>query len=218
VFGGDGNDVLLGDDLSNTLVGGPGDDHIDGRGGNDQLVGDLGGVQSSPRNGRDHLIGGTGNDSLEAGEDPSRGDTLDCGDDRDTASIGASRGGRGADLVLAGCEQVYGAMQGPFALFAPLIADDAPIMTVKMGGYAEVNRLTARLPDGTLVADRRIYLKGRDHDRTIGLRLNATGRRLIHTSGSLRVRVIVDKLIKHSDIGRSRYHDEFRTDVSLATR
>ncbi|MFN7805549.1 MAG: M10 family metallopeptidase C-terminal domain-containing protein, partial [Planctomycetaceae bacterium] len=52
--GGDGNDILLGNPLINTLTGGLGNDSLNGAGNNDTLTGGLG---------DDTLAGGSGNDS-----------------------------------------------------------------------------------------------------------------------------------------------------------
>ena len=58
VSGGDGNDMLVGDELVNLLNGGSGDDSLHGLGANDVLLGDLG---------DDVLRGGVGNDSINGG-------------------------------------------------------------------------------------------------------------------------------------------------------
>jgi Ca2+-binding RTX toxin-like protein len=56
VIGGDGNDIIYGDNANNTLIGGAGDDVLNGGGGNDTLQGGLG---------NDALIGGAGNDTID---------------------------------------------------------------------------------------------------------------------------------------------------------
>lgn len=59
VYGGDGNDTLLGDDAYNRLFGSGGNDFLDGRAGDDFLWGD---------DGDDDLRGGDGDDTISGGE------------------------------------------------------------------------------------------------------------------------------------------------------
>ena len=61
-YGGIGNDVLLGNDVGNHLVGNAGNDQLDGGGGNDYLVGGIG---------EDHLDGGEGFDFAMFGDSAS---------------------------------------------------------------------------------------------------------------------------------------------------
>lgn len=72
VTGGDGDDVLLGDDDDNGLTGGPGNDSLQGRGGDDDLDGGLG---------ADRLRGNDGNDDIDSDQ---AGDAMygGRGDDR----------------------------------------------------------------------------------------------------------------------------------------
>ena len=56
IFGGDGNDILTGDEHDNLLHGGPGNDTLYGGEGNDVLIGDTG---------NDLLLGGTGDDTYD---------------------------------------------------------------------------------------------------------------------------------------------------------
>lgn len=72
VIGGNGNDVLLGNEATNKLIGGPGADRILGFGGSDSLVGDAG---------DDTLIGGIGNDNLKGGTGKDTLVTVDGGFD-----------------------------------------------------------------------------------------------------------------------------------------
>jgi Ca2+-binding RTX toxin-like protein len=58
VWGGSGDDILLGDEGANQLDGGIGNDALVGRGGEDNLAGGMG---------RDLLIGGLGSDTLHGG-------------------------------------------------------------------------------------------------------------------------------------------------------
>jgi RTX calcium-binding nonapeptide repeat (4 copies) len=112
VAGGDGADVLIGDDQSNFLNGSRGDDRIEGRGGRDFLLGGLG---------RDTVFGGAGDDSIttdgpgdiahgDSGKDELRsngkGARLDGGSGNDTFALtsGSTTAaglvcGRGVDVV-----------------------------------------------------------------------------------------------------------------------
>lgn len=89
VWGGAGDDVLLGNQDANRLDAGPGRDTLDGRGG------------------ADHLLGGSGTDTITAGDgddyivsrDVYR-DSIDCG--AGTDQLLSDRG----DLVAPGCESV----------------------------------------------------------------------------------------------------------------
>jgi Ca2+-binding RTX toxin-like protein len=92
--GGPGDDVLLGNDLDNTLQGLNGNDLLDGAGGNDTLRG---------LDGDDELVGGDGNDVLIA---LSGDDFLDGGegDDLLDGSMGNDElvGGAGDDDLVGG--------------------------------------------------------------------------------------------------------------------
>jgi len=114
----DGNDILTGDALANTICGLLGNDTINGLGGNDILWGDacndkakrLFGAQAGS-DGNDKLNGGDGNDTLygAGGKDTLKGgkgkDKLFGGDGNDTLSGGADvnkyKGGAGNDTVNA---------------------------------------------------------------------------------------------------------------------
>jgi Ca2+-binding RTX toxin-like protein len=94
VTGGNGNDVIAGDDNVNILSGGPGNDTLDGRGSDDQIFGG---------DGNDTLVGGSGNDTLsgDAGDDNLQGgdgtDGLNGGDGNDQLD-----GGAGSDVLAGG--------------------------------------------------------------------------------------------------------------------
>ncbi len=94
VFGGDGDDQLTGDALSDSFDGGAGNDRLTGGAGDNTLIGG---------EGNDTVIGGAGNDSLD-GDDGA--DSLDGGAGNDTASGGAGRdtllGGAGNDMLSGG--------------------------------------------------------------------------------------------------------------------
>lgn len=64
---GDGNDILLGNDLANHIVGGRGNDRIVGFAGNDKLSGGAGNDRLSGGLGDDILSGGQGNNLLRGG-------------------------------------------------------------------------------------------------------------------------------------------------------
>ncbi len=99
VFGGNGNDGLLGGALGEMLNGGNGDDRLAGFGGDDVLRGAGGADVVLGGEGNDRLFGGDGNDKLKggfgddvlfggAGDDTMRGssgdDLLDGGEGSDT--------------------------------------------------------------------------------------------------------------------------------------
>ena len=93
LFGGAGNDTLIGGSGNDLLFGGAGNDTLLGKAGNDLLFGG---------DGNDTLIGGTGNDQMfgQAGNDlmiwnPGEGtDLMEGGDGNDTAEV---NGGNGAE-------------------------------------------------------------------------------------------------------------------------
>ena len=74
LIGGEGADLLIGDENDNVLDGGAGNDVLYGQNGNDSLFGGAG---------MDELYGEEGDDDLEGG---AEGDILDGGDGTDTAS------------------------------------------------------------------------------------------------------------------------------------
>jgi hypothetical protein len=98
LFGGAGNDTLVGNASANGLNGGPGSDVIAGQGGDDTLNGDDGGqalarglIPSGPAN--DTLNGGAGRDGLDCGAD------VDVGirDPKDQVDVNCER--IGADIT-----------------------------------------------------------------------------------------------------------------------
>ncbi len=63
--GGDGRDVLRGDNSDDLLIGGRGHDRIEGRGGDDRIRGSRGNDTVDGGEGRDDVSGGAGNDVLD---------------------------------------------------------------------------------------------------------------------------------------------------------
>ncbi len=113
IFGGDGNDQLLGDTngTNGTLWDGPdvifaeaGDDYLQGDGGSDWLLGGAGNdyidadEHSSANPGTDTVEGGGGSDKIHA-DDGSK-DVIDCGKGQDTVFFD-----RGLDKVADDCER-----------------------------------------------------------------------------------------------------------------
>lgn len=85
LIGGTGHDTLLGDEGSDRLKGGAGDDALLGDYGNDVLFGGAGSDELSGDEGRDRLFGGGGQDALYGG-----------------GSIDVLKGGGGRDLLVGG--------------------------------------------------------------------------------------------------------------------
>ena len=81
VFGGKGNDTLVGDVTGESLTGGAGDDTIDGRGGVDILSGQAGDDDLTGGGAKDTVSGGSGNDVFHTADGLK--DSLNCGDGND---------------------------------------------------------------------------------------------------------------------------------------
>jgi Ca2+-binding RTX toxin-like protein len=96
LFGGAGNDVLIGSVLGDLLDGQAGNDQLIGSEGDDDLRGDLGDDSIYGEGGSDALVAGSGNDLLSGAE----------GNDRLDGSQGKDRmhGGSGNDLLSGGSE------------------------------------------------------------------------------------------------------------------
>ncbi len=110
VIGSDGNDIITGDSVANTIDGGAGDDYVEGGGGNDTIKGgsgndviDAGSGDDvvSGGSGDDLMIGGTGNDTASY-EQSSSGVQVDLGAETGT--------GEGRD-TLVNFENVIGSEQ-----------------------------------------------------------------------------------------------------------
>jgi uncharacterized secreted protein with C-terminal beta-propeller domain len=112
VWGGQGNDQLLGDGGADQFYGGPGNDSLDGAAGNDTLMGGSGNDDLSGGDDADSLNGENGNDTLGGGWGTDRllgmggSDQLDGGEGRDRMDGGGDRdtlkGGDGRDAVVGG--------------------------------------------------------------------------------------------------------------------
>ncbi|MFB0610731.1 M10 family metallopeptidase C-terminal domain-containing protein [Aurantiacibacter poecillastricola] len=92
--GGDGNDVLIGNEYANTLWGGKGDDTLMGRDGDDVLRGENGDDTIDGGAGDDEIHGANGNDTINGG---AGRDTIFGGNGDDTIN-----GGAGNDLLRGG--------------------------------------------------------------------------------------------------------------------
>ncbi|MBC6422219.1 MAG: hypothetical protein GDA38_12260 [Hormoscilla sp. SP12CHS1] len=92
LFGGNGNDYLLGQSGHDSLFGGDGNDNLYGHNGEDYLSGDSGFDILHGGDQSDTLLGGEGNDKLWGG---NGGDYLDGGSGNDTLI-----GGAGADTFV----------------------------------------------------------------------------------------------------------------------
>lgn len=127
LYGGPGDDVLVGSRFGDLLRGGPGDDVLRGRNGLDTLLGGpgddelSGGIRRDDLTdgpGRDVLRGGTANDTLRS-TDPARRDGLFGGPGRDSVSYATRRApvvialssGAGED-DLVGIEDAVGGLAG----------------------------------------------------------------------------------------------------------
>jgi hypothetical protein len=94
IFGGAGDDRLVGDRGRNRLAGGRGDDTLVGRGGDDEFFGEAG---------DDRLIGGAGRDHFTPGAGTN---TLVCGGGRDSVEPWHFPSTQLSDTVPASCETV----------------------------------------------------------------------------------------------------------------
>ena len=94
LFGGDGNDTLIGSSGNDLLFGGAGNDTLLGKGGDDQLFGGGGNDTLTGGTGNDQMFGGAGNDRMIW--NPGDGtDLMEGGDGNDTAEV---NGGNGSEI------------------------------------------------------------------------------------------------------------------------
>jgi Ca2+-binding RTX toxin-like protein len=106
IFGGGGNDLLLGSRYDDSLDGGDGNDTVNGGGGNDSLFGGRGDDGLSGYTGDDVLSGGDGSDTLVGhdGEDSLFGD---AGADTLVGGGGTSVTGDGVDELIGGSDSDF---------------------------------------------------------------------------------------------------------------
>jgi uncharacterized secreted protein with C-terminal beta-propeller domain len=112
VWGGRGNDTIMGDSGDQCLYGGPGDDVLDAGRGNDTLWGNNGNDDLAGGDDGDWMCGDAGNDTLAGNWGKDRllgaagGDFLDGGEDRDRVNGGDGgdtvKGGGGKDAISGG--------------------------------------------------------------------------------------------------------------------
>jgi Ca2+-binding RTX toxin-like protein len=118
MYGGAGDDTILGEEGDDVAYGGSGHDSISGEAGNDRLYGDSGNDRISGLEGQDVLSGGTGNDTLFGGDDhdvlmgDEGNDKLDGGDGADVLM-----GGAGADTFE------FSYTSAPLTGYADIIVD-----------------------------------------------------------------------------------------------
>ncbi|AMN44277.1 beta strand repeat-containing protein [Rhodoplanes sp. Z2-YC6860] len=94
LFGGAGNDTLIGGSGNDQLFGGAGNDTLEGKGGNDLLFGGAGNDTLIGGSGDDQMFGGSGNDLMIW--NPGDGtDLMEGGDGNDTAQV---NGGNAAEV------------------------------------------------------------------------------------------------------------------------
>lgn len=109
---GNGNDILIGNDVANRMLAGAGDDQLYGGKGNDELFGGTGNDLLDGGAGVDRLLGGAGDDNLDGGREA---DVLYGGagqdyvfgnahNDRVDGGAGDDRlsGGHGDDVLIGG--------------------------------------------------------------------------------------------------------------------
>jgi Ca2+-binding RTX toxin-like protein len=129
VFGGSGDDVLIGNALANVLKGGPGNDVLLGGAGDDTLEGGLAGSD-----GRDILFGGSGQDTLRgrSGDDLLfGGNSLYVNETKGTADLTALKAimaeWKSAHSYLDRVNRVFdgGGLNKKYKLRGKLIADSA---------------------------------------------------------------------------------------------
>ncbi len=153
VYGGAGNDTLIGSQGDDHLAGGSGDDRIDGQQGDDHLYGDGGiNVDSSQRLAEAHRVL-TMVTAVGAG-DASNGDTLAVG--RDTLS-----GGAGSDIILGDHGVIEQSRDG--SLEQLRIMTTGNLLSVSNAGFLQ--GAADRIEGG---ADRDLIIAGAGDDRIDG--------------------------------------------------
>ncbi|MGE0697639.1 MAG: calcium-binding protein [Hyphomicrobiaceae bacterium] len=125
VYGGQGGDTIIGNDVANRIYGNEGNDLLDGGFGNDYLFGGVGNDTAYGGVGNDTLLGGTGADYLAGSVGNDRiegdfgGDTV-LGEAGDDVLIG----GWDSDAIYggAGSDSLFGDVTGVTGLAASLFA------------------------------------------------------------------------------------------------
>ena len=204
VTGGDGDDVLLGNEFRNRIDGEAGDDRIVGRDGWDRMSGGAGADVLDGRAGSDDLDGGSGRDTLRGGigDDDlvagSDGDSLDGGRGHDTFFPGRPRSlrcGSGRDqvgrpsgaLLGADCESLLlGVGRTPASSdFVRLTAHPRRLRNGRLrfdwfcdgsGGRCDM-RLTVRRPGTATIGSRRVSILERGMTQTLDIRPRRSLRR-----------------------------------------
>ena len=198
LYGGAGDDLLVGSSDTDTMDGEGGDDRISGRAGDDYLRGGTG---------KDSIAGGSGDDEVEAGDywdelgRPDARDRIRCGEGKDSANLlhgdrDILPPHRSSDVVHDDCESVWiGLGDG-----APLEILDPPIAAGRLRFYVPClialsspdcdSHIVVRTGDGRLVGtDRRRIPGGRS--ALVGITQTALGRRLARGREPFTVRITV---------------------------
>jgi Ca2+-binding RTX toxin-like protein len=165
IDGGNGDDVLIGDDGPNTLNGGRGLDRIKGLGGNDTLQ-----PGTSSGRGKERVDGGPGSDTILG----SGRSIVRCGPDADEA-YGSMR-----TYIAADCETVD-VDPGKARLVADLASENVAFLTLRRC-FCETHTFRA-------FVGRTVVARARGKKFGVRLRLNADGRRLLRRTGRLDVTI-----------------------------
>jgi Ca2+-binding RTX toxin-like protein len=133
--GGDGDDLLDGDQGDDTLLGGDGNDELIGGQGNDRLIGEGGNDRLSGEQGHDLLVGGDGGDVLIGGGGL---DLVIGGSGHDELD-----GGTGDDVLVAGGTIFDGHLAALDAILAEWISPRSyPVRVQNLrNGTGSANRL-----------------------------------------------------------------------------
>jgi hypothetical protein len=210
VFGGLGDDSLIGDARNNRLRGNQGRDKLRGGGRGDFLVGDGGDVDEDTLLGGDDVRGGAGNDSIqvakgsvargEKGKDNIRGalsrlfggaggdyiagalGTTRCGAGKDTAALGEA-----PDFIARDCEEI-----------SPFTPAQLVISALHLRGPSFAVRLTCGAEPK--YCSGRIRIRGRGGKR-FSLRAGRSEEVVLPRARG-RVRIVVDRI---ADAGPIRY-------------
>lgn len=187
VVGGQGDDVLIGDDRANELSGGPGSDRVVGLGGDDEVDGE-------------DVSAGAGDDQvLAAGTVAPR-----CGPGTDDVLV------TGNSLVGADCEGIGAGTAARARPRMTLREAGAPFLL----GLFACSPDVCKLNGWKAKAHGRVVASGDRSARTLGL--NATGRRLLRRTGRLRLQITHTATSNPVHGGEpGRLHQRFRLDVRL---